>query len=104
MSDDLVQQLRELASRTHDINDHTVLHLSADEIERLRSALAECCAPFDTGPTTVLESAALVQAEFQRRIDIAANAISYYCAQCPTRGTCIDLGRCVARPTKETER
>ena len=40
MSDDLVQQLRELASRTHDINDHTVLHLSADEIERLRARLS----------------------------------------------------------------
>ena len=40
MSDDLVQQLRELASRTHDINDHTSLHLSADEIERLCALLA----------------------------------------------------------------
>jgi hypothetical protein len=37
MSDDLVNQLREMAARTHDINDHTTLHLSADEIERLRA-------------------------------------------------------------------
>ena len=42
------------------------------EITRLRAALAECCAPFDTGPTTVLEGAALVAREFQRRMDIAA--------------------------------
>tara|TARA_R110000868_G_scaffold755_1_gene5561 strand:- start:3281 stop:3589 length:309 start_codon:yes stop_codon:yes gene_type:complete len=40
MSDDLVKQLRGLASRTHDINDHTSLHLSADEIERLCTLLA----------------------------------------------------------------
>ena len=45
------------------------------EVERLRSALAECCAPFDTGPTTVLEGAVLVQAEFQRRMDLAANTL-----------------------------
>ena len=73
------------------------------EITRLRAALAECCAPFDTGPTTVLEGAALVAREFQRRMDIAANAISYYCAECPTKTACVRLGRCVVRPTKETE-
>ena len=66
------------------------------EINRLRAALAQCCEPYDTGPTTVLESAELVQREFQRRMDIAANSISYYCAECQTKGTCINLGRCVA--------
>jgi len=47
-----------------------------DEIERLRAALTECCAPFDSGPTTVMGGAALLAAEFQRRMDIAGSALS----------------------------
>ena len=46
------------------------------EIERLRAALAECCAPYDSEPTTVLDGARLVAAEFQRRMDIAGSALS----------------------------
>jgi hypothetical protein len=49
--------------------------LAADEIERLTKALAECAAPFDTGPTTVGEAAVLVGKEFQRRMNIAGEAI-----------------------------
>lgn len=49
--------------------------LAADEIERLQAALRECAAPFDTGPTTIAQGAALVAKEFQRRMDIAGEAI-----------------------------
>lgn len=48
----------------------------AAEIERLRAALTECSAPYDSGPTTVLDGARLVAAEFQRRMDIAGSALS----------------------------
>lgn len=48
----------------------------ASEIERLRAALTECSAPYDSGPTTVLDGARLVAAEFQRRMDIAGSALS----------------------------
>ena len=98
MSDHLIWRLRHNDTAKH------LCGLAADEIERLRQALSQCCAPFDTEPTTVLEGAALVEREFQRRMDLAANAINYYCVQCSTKGTCLNLGRCVARPTKETER
>ena len=51
------------------------------EIERLRAALTECSAPYDSGPTTVLDGARLVAAEFQRRMDIAGSALSPLPAQ-----------------------
>ena len=57
-----------------DANDQ-IMRLVA-EIERLRAALTECSAPYDSGPTTVLDGARLVAAEFQRRMDIAGSALS----------------------------
>lgn len=63
---------RALLSPPEDVRRETRLE---KEVERLRAALAECCAPFDTGPTTVLESASLVASELQRRINIAAEAM-----------------------------
>ena len=63
---------RRASSPPEDVRRETRLE---KEVERLRAALAECCAPFDTGPTTVLESAALVASELQRRINIAAEAM-----------------------------
>jgi hypothetical protein len=35
---DLVKQLRAIAGRTSDEDDHVTLHLAADEIERLRTS------------------------------------------------------------------
>ena len=72
---DLEDQLRAIAGRTADVDDHVTIHLAADELARLRAALAECAAPYDSGPTTVMGGAALLAAEFQRRMDIAGAAL-----------------------------
>lgn len=102
MSKELVNKLRDRSGHCDDSNVVRDLCEAADRIEHLSFALSRCAAPFNTGPVTASESAGLIALEFQRRMDIAANAISYYCAECPTRGTCINLGRCVDR--QETER
>ena len=45
------------------------------KIERLRTALTEIAAPFDTGPTTVIEGLKKSALEFQRRWQIANEAL-----------------------------
>lgn len=72
---DIVEQVRAVAGRISDVDDHVTVHQAADEIERLRAALAECAAPYDSGPTTVMGGAVLLAAEFQRRMDIAGSAL-----------------------------
>jgi hypothetical protein len=46
------------------------------EVERLRAALAQCAAPFDTGPTTLSMAPHIISTEFQRRMNIAAMALT----------------------------
>jgi hypothetical protein len=46
------------------------------KIGRLRAALRECGAPFDTGPTTIASAAEIIADEFERRLNIAANALN----------------------------
>ena len=79
MSDDLVARLREMGGSPVSHRPITAGRLckeAATEIERLRAALTECSAPYDSGPTTVLDGARLVATEFQRRMDIAGSALS----------------------------
>lgn len=46
------------------------------EVEQLRAALEKCAAPFDTGPTTMQIAPILISTEFQRRMNIAAMALT----------------------------
>ena len=45
------------------------------EIDRLRDALKEVAATWDTGPTTVMEGMKATCLEFQRRWEIANDAL-----------------------------
>ena len=76
---DIVERLREMATGPVSHRPITAGRLCKEataEIERLRAALTECSTPYDSGPTTVLDGARLVAAEFQRRMDIAGSALS----------------------------
>lgn len=72
---DIVERLR---IRIHTSEDETALtNQAADEIERLREALKECCSPFE-GTVTVMDwqtVARLLSDELQRRIDVASDAL-----------------------------
>ena len=46
------------------------------EIERLRAALTECGADWSSKPGTVIGAATELSAEFQRRMQIATNALA----------------------------
>lgn len=71
----IVDRLRD-ASALHPLDAPMYLFAeAADEIERLRVALARCAAPWDSGPSTVQQAAALLGEEFQRRMNIAGEAI-----------------------------
>lgn len=45
------------------------------EIKRLRAALEQCAATFDSGPCTVFEGYAIAAAELRRRMEIAGTAL-----------------------------
>lgn len=49
---------------------------AADEIDRLRAALGQCAAPYSTPPGTGRRCAEWVNAEFQRRMDLAHAALN----------------------------
>jgi hypothetical protein len=61
------------------------IDVAAGEIERLRAALRVCGAPFDTGPTTVMGAAQIIGAEFERRMNYAANTLNDGTVPAPTR-------------------
>lgn len=47
------------------------------EIARLRAALAECAADFKSRPGTMMSCANELGTEFQRRLNLAAEALAY---------------------------
>jgi hypothetical protein len=67
----LSEELRTYAEAPGD-----VFEQAADEIERLRAALAHCAASFQAEPGTVMSTAGQVAREFQRRLQIAAEALA----------------------------
>lgn len=75
---DLVERLRKLADKNKpEITGEywNACEDAADEIERLRFALAECAAEWSSPPGTVMTVAADVWTEFQRRAQIAHEAL-----------------------------
>ena len=71
---DLVDRLRSADISGHGLYSSLVRE-AADEIERLRAALAECSADFAGPPCTIPEGFRIVSVEFQRRMHVAAAAL-----------------------------
>jgi hypothetical protein len=52
----------------------------------VREALEKCAAPWDSGPTTLAEAPALLSTEFQRRLNIAGEALAALSPNRPLAG------------------